>query len=223
MDNISTGEKYLGNWCNNKKQDCGLIVTSDGIYYEGVFNQDSLTGHGIMIFEDGTQYEGEFKAVGIFNGKGTLTLSSGDKIEGILNGAWNEGIKISNGSLHLNTVSPVEKCKPSSFGKLCVSPNNKWKAIFKNCYQMLNINENHILENNQNITQRIWQSIAVLITNSKQNNRLQRKMVDNKIDSKIDNLDLIPHFGRDNLTKESYDEIRQYLQKVRNFFFSRLC
>lgn len=43
MDDIFTGEKYLGNWMDNKKHGGGLIVTSDGIYHEGVFNQDVLT------------------------------------------------------------------------------------------------------------------------------------------------------------------------------------
>lgn len=43
MDDIITGEKYLGNWLDNKKHGGGLIVTSDGIYHEGIFNQDILT------------------------------------------------------------------------------------------------------------------------------------------------------------------------------------
>lgn len=42
MHDIISGEKYLGNWSDNKKHGQGLIVTSDGIYYEGVFNQDIL-------------------------------------------------------------------------------------------------------------------------------------------------------------------------------------
>lgn len=37
------GEKYLGYWSNNMKHGCGLIVTLDGIYYEGVFTQGVLT------------------------------------------------------------------------------------------------------------------------------------------------------------------------------------
>lgn len=37
------GEKYLGCWSNNMKNGCGLIVTLDGIYYEGLFMQDILT------------------------------------------------------------------------------------------------------------------------------------------------------------------------------------
>lgn len=37
------GEKYLGSWYNNAKHGSGLIVTLDGIYYEGSFVQDVFT------------------------------------------------------------------------------------------------------------------------------------------------------------------------------------
>lgn len=43
MDDIAAGEKYLGNWVDNRKQGNGILVTTDGIYYEGTFNQDTLT------------------------------------------------------------------------------------------------------------------------------------------------------------------------------------
>lgn len=58
-----------------------------------------------MVFEDGTHYEGEFRAAGVFSGKGTLIFNSGDRIEGALHGAWNEGVKIT-GTLHKNTATP---------------------------------------------------------------------------------------------------------------------
>lgn len=60
-----------------------------------------------MIFEDGTHYEGEFRSAGVFSGKGTLTFSSGDRIEGMLSGAWTEGVKINNASLHMNVSNPA--------------------------------------------------------------------------------------------------------------------
>lgn len=41
-DLINLGEKYLGLWNNDMKHGCGLIVTLDGIYYEGVFQQDIM-------------------------------------------------------------------------------------------------------------------------------------------------------------------------------------
>lgn len=67
-----------------------------------------------MVFEDGTHYEGEFRSAGVFSGKGVLTFSSGDKVEGSLSGAWTEGIKISNGIMHLNVSDPAlsANCKP---------------------------------------------------------------------------------------------------------------
>jgi hypothetical protein len=61
-----------------------------------------------MVFEDGTHYEGEFRAAGVFSGKGTLTFNSGDRLEGTLHGAWNEGVKIT-GTLHKNTTTPPNK------------------------------------------------------------------------------------------------------------------
>lgn len=60
-----------------------------------------LKGHGIMILEDGTHYEGDFKSVGVFCGKGTLTFTNGDKLEGNLSGTWNEDVKV-NGILRKN-------------------------------------------------------------------------------------------------------------------------
>lgn len=57
-----------------------------------------------MIFEDGTHYEGEFRSAGFFSGKGTLTFSSGDRIEGSMNGAWNEGVKIT-ATLHMSVAN----------------------------------------------------------------------------------------------------------------------
>lgn len=63
-----------------------------------------MKGHGVMVFEDGTHYEGDFKSAGIFCGKGTLTFRSGDRLEGNMNGAWNEGVKVI-ATLHMNKAS----------------------------------------------------------------------------------------------------------------------
>ncbi|KAJ4433880.1 hypothetical protein ANN_16193, partial [Periplaneta americana] len=206
MDDIVTGEKYLGYWSNNLKHGCGLIVTLDGIYYEGVFMQDTLTGHGVMVFEDGTHYEGEFRAAGVFSGKGTLTFNSGDRIEGSLHGAWNEGVKIT-GTLLKNTTTPQNQLntKPSSFGKLCVAANQKWKAIFRQCYQQLGIVEQSGGKGGKTNVElhKVWENVAVLINNSQQERGIPA----------VDQLDTIPQFGRETLDQESYQELRSYLVK----------
>lgn len=53
-----------------------------------------------MVLEDGTHYEGEFKSVGVFGGKGVLTFSNEEKLEGNFSGAWNEGVKVT-ATLHM--------------------------------------------------------------------------------------------------------------------------
>ncbi|KAK9869444.1 hypothetical protein WA026_003199 [Henosepilachna vigintioctopunctata] len=208
LDDIVTGEKYIGNWSDNKKQGNGLIITSDGVYYEGTFSQDLLIGHGIMVLEDGTHYEGELKGTGILNGKGTLTLPTGDFIEGSLCGSLEEGIKISNGVF---TKSYNQKKLPKSFGQLCTQVDQKWKALFKYFYQTLGIPEAN--KNGLKLdAHRIWQNVAVVLSNA--TNLTRDKSGDNKLPSSLTNLDIIPPFGRENLDVTTYHEVQLYLSKA---------
>lgn len=225
MDDIGKGEKYLGNWSDNKKHGCGLIVTLDGIYYEGLFTQDVLTGHGVMVFEDGTHYEGEFRSAGVFSGKGVLTFSSGDKIEGSLSGAWTEGVKISNATMHMNVSNPVLPAnpKPNSFGKLSVAPNQKWNALFRQCFQCLGISDavltptgNHFAHGPSGPTVdnvKIWQNVAVAISSSHKEG-MKTSLKRNKstdLEKSVDCLEVIPKFGQDTLNLDEYTELKQYL------------
>lgn len=112
-----------------------------------------------------------------------------------------------------------------SFGKLCVSADQKWKAIFKQCYQQLGISESITKSSNYSEksveTQRVWQNVASIITKSHQKT-LQRKKFSAKTASNmkernsetIDQLDKIPCFGRDKLTSQTYNEIHKYLVKA---------
>ncbi|XP_017773870.1 PREDICTED: alsin isoform X2 [Nicrophorus vespilloides] len=214
MDDIVTGEKYLGNWNDNKKHGNGLIVTSEGIYYEGIFNQDVLTGHGVMILEDGTHYEGDFKGTGILSGKGVLTLKSGHTIEGNLTGPWNEGIKISNAVLSLTkTVHPDVEVIPKTFGTFCTPVENKWKSLFRQCHQLLGIPETTV-KNNVKIPdiQKIWQNVAVIISNTHQG--ISKKKKFETFENSLNNLDTIPEFGKDTFDEQSHSELKLYLTKA---------
>ena len=51
MDDIMAGEKYMGMWVAGVRHGRGCVVNSDGIYYEGNFVSNKLTGGGTMIFE----------------------------------------------------------------------------------------------------------------------------------------------------------------------------
>ncbi|CAH2104972.1 unnamed protein product [Euphydryas editha] len=225
MDDIGKGEKYLGNWSDNKKHGCGLIVTLDGIYYEGLFTQDVLTGHGVMVFEDGTHYEGEFRSAGVFSGKGVLTFSSGDKIEGSLSGAWTEGVKISNGVMHLNVSNPAlpDNSKPNSFGKLSVAPNQKWNAIFRQCFQCMGVSETVLTPTGNHFSNgtsappdnvKIWQNVAVAISCSHKEKHTKlsaKKSKRSDLEKSVDCLEVIPQFGQKSLTLNDFMELKQYL------------
>ena len=40
---VAAGEKYMGKWQDNCRHGNGVIVTVDGIYFEGIFVQDSIS------------------------------------------------------------------------------------------------------------------------------------------------------------------------------------
>ncbi|CAK1603467.1 unnamed protein product [Parnassius mnemosyne] len=228
MDDIGKGEKYLGNWTDNKKHGCGLIVTLDGIYYEGLFTQDVLTGHGVMVFEDGTHYEGEFRSAGVFSGKGVLTFSSGDRIEGSLSGAWTEGVKVTNAVMQLNVSNPAlpANSKPNSFGKLSVAPNQKWNALFRQCFQCLGVSETVLTPTGNHFSTspssppidnvKIWQNVAVAISCShKQKHKPTAKNASSSdIEKSVDCLEVIPQFGQKTLNYNDYMELKQYLNNA---------
>ncbi|XP_011499590.1 PREDICTED: alsin [Ceratosolen solmsi marchali] len=230
MDDIKTGEKYLGSWNNNMKHGSGLIVTLDGIYYEGMFVQDVFTGHGIMVLEDGTHYEGDFKSVGVFGGKGILTFYNEEKLEGNFSGTWNEEIKVT-AILHINNKisEKSQLAEPPSFGKLCTLPDQKWKAIFRQFYQQLGIPESILSANSKSIsvhqleTQKVWQHVAVIMSKSE---RLQRKTHyfsssntsllsrRDSTDTNHDQLNKILSFDDNKLTLYAYEQIHKYLLRA---------
>ena len=94
----------------------------------------------------------------------------------------------------------------SSFGKLCVTANQKWTAIFRQCYQQLGVPEPTGTKGGKTTVdvQKVWENVAVVINNSQQESGVLSS----------DQLDTIPQFGRDRLDKESYQGLCSYLVKV---------
>ena len=170
-----------------------------------------------MILEDGTYYEGDFKGVGILGGKGTLTLRSGHTIEGNLTGSLTDGIKISNGTLNISDIARVDtSVLPKSFASFCTPVHQKWKSLFKHCYQILGISES-IAKNSPKIpdVQKIWQNVAIVISNSTQSSMKDGGTIDRGIENSMNNLDTIPQFGRDSIDKKCFENIKQYIHKVK--------
>lgn len=168
-----------------------------------------------MIFEDGTHYEGEFRGTGYLNGKGKLSLQSGYLIDGHLCGNWNEGIKITNATFSKAYLSiETEKSIPKSFQSFCSPVSLKWKALFQYCYQVMGINnENSSDKNKLTDTKKIWQNVAVYLSNSHQHT-LRKNNRDKCLENSLNSLDIIPPYGVENLNYSAFIKLQQYLIKV---------
>ena len=58
----SNGEKYEGDWKNNKRDGKGEYFLKDGIkIYEGDWKNDKFNGRGIFYYNNGDKYEGDWK------------------------------------------------------------------------------------------------------------------------------------------------------------------
>uniref|UniRef100_A0A7S0VCF5 MORN repeat-containing protein 3 n=1 Tax=Polytomella parva TaxID=51329 RepID=A0A7S0VCF5_9CHLO len=80
-----SGEKYQGDWSDNKKHGKGTIVYKNNDKYEGDWAEDKRHGLGTLwLFKNGkyvVRYNGEWKN-DIPNGQGTFFADNGDTYEG---------------------------------------------------------------------------------------------------------------------------------------------
>ncbi|KAG0724053.1 Alsin [Chionoecetes opilio] len=202
LDEIAKGEKYLGMWQNNVRHGPGMVVTMNGVYYEGNFHQNKLTGCGLMMFEDKTYFEGELGMGGTFAGKGSLHYPSGDTIEGTFTGNWEDGIKI-NGVLQKGIGSPDEDNVPKSFEKFSVNADQKWTAVLRQCQEQLGISLGTDIT-----TSKVWETLATRLELEKQASQWRSGSPD-----LLDGIDRIPD-TRTELTYHFFMEINTYLGKA---------
>ncbi|XP_030636935.1 alsin [Chanos chanos] len=210
FDDITRGEKYMGLWQDDQRQGNGVVVTQFGLYYEGVFNNNRMMGTGVLLSEDDTTFEGEFSEDWTLNGKGTLTMPNGDYIEGSFSGVWGTGLKIS-GSYYKPNLFDSDKDKGrvySKLGRLAVHSEEKWKAVFEECWSTLGCETA-----GQGDTTRAWENIAIALTTSRREHRDSPELLSRSHHKTLESLEFIPqHVGP--VTMEKYDSIRCYLIKA---------
>ena len=84
MGSNSTGSgatSYIGEFRDNLFHGRGKLVLTDGVIYEGVFEQGSCVKFGKLLYKDGSLYFGEMKDFKR-NGAGIYLKLSGERIEG---------------------------------------------------------------------------------------------------------------------------------------------
>nr|XP_051705243.1 alsin isoform X3 [Oryctolagus cuniculus] len=210
FDDITRGEKYMGMWQDDACQGNGVVVTQFGLYYEGNFHLNKMSGNGVLLSEDDTIYEGEFSDDWTLSGKGTLTMPNGDYIEGYFNGEWGSGIKIT-GTYFKPSLYESDKDRPPVFrklGTLAVQADEKWKAVFDECWHQLGCESP-----GQGEVWKAWDNIAVALTTSRRQHRDSPEILSRSQTQTLESLEFIPqHVGA--FSVEKYDDIKKYLIKA---------
>lgn len=80
------GEKYVGEWKDNKYHGQGTLIETDGRRFEGEWREGEKV-KGVQIYSDGGKWVGGFNEEGLFDGAGELTTPDGV----IGRGVWKNG------------------------------------------------------------------------------------------------------------------------------------
>ncbi|XP_078407551.1 alsin [Cetorhinus maximus] len=203
------GEKYMGTWLDDVRHGNGVVVTQFGLYYEGAFSNNKMAGYGILLSEDDTSYEGEFSDDWILNGKGVLTMQNGDYFEGTFSGEWGAGIKVAGTYFKPNLYeSDREKSHVLKLGKLAVHPDEKWKAVFDQCWSQLGCEAA-----GRGDVQKAWDNIAVCLTTSRRQHKDSPDFRSRSHAQTLESLEVIPQIVGP-ITLDKYETIRRYLMKA---------
>ena len=71
-----SGDKYIGEWFNNKKNGQGTYTWVNGNKYVGQWVGNDYNGQGSMFFTNGNKYQGQFMS-GKYHGQGKFTWADG--------------------------------------------------------------------------------------------------------------------------------------------------
>ncbi|XP_062861557.1 alsin isoform X3 [Trichomycterus rosablanca] len=209
FDDITKGEKYMGMWQDDQRQGTGVVVTQFGLYFEGQFNNNKMTGTGLLFSDDDTAFEGEFSDDWTLDGRGVLSMPHGDSFEGIFVGEWGSELKVSGTFSKLCPYDTEEKkMKTFKIGRHVVPAEEKWGAVFKECWSRLGCETPGLGEN-----ERAWDNIAVILTTSRRERMHSSEALSRSQCKMLESLEVIPqHNGL--CTAESYENIRRYLVKA---------
>ncbi|XP_036346682.1 alsin homolog isoform X2 [Rhagoletis pomonella] len=191
LDDMITGDKYMGMFADNKRVGAGICITMNGDYFEGLFTNDELAGTGIAVLENGYYYEGELSVDGPI-GKGVYYLPTGasetedagmnenDEFEngqmignvlsGQLAGTWHD-VRIVSGAMAMNRRFPKY---PKSIGSFVVDNSRKWRSLFDNFEEEVlgsASNNNKKSDDSVNATNTLWNRISVYMHSERERER----------------------------------------------------
>ena len=96
----TSGERYVGQWCGQKREGSGALDCSNGDRYVGQWVCDRPQGAGRLSFRNGNEYAGGFSE-GLREGNGVMTFRT------------TRNCGVGSGSVKKQAASP-ESSRPSS-------------------------------------------------------------------------------------------------------------
>ncbi|XP_077584361.1 alsin-like [Stigmatopora nigra] len=205
-DDITRGEKYMGMWLDDERHGNAVVVTQYGVYYEGNFRENKMSGPGLLVSDDDTAFHGELSEDWTINGKGILSLANGDTIDGHFSGEWGGCLKLDGIYTRLTGDEMDDKERKNFFklGQYVVAAEDRWNCVFDECWRRLGC---EVAGRGEQTT--AWENIAISIASARRHSpdlsRSQSKV--------LECLECIPHHA-DSVTSTSYDNIRKYLTKA---------
>ncbi|XP_051937383.1 alsin-like isoform X1 [Hippocampus zosterae] len=205
-DDITRGEKYMGMWLDDERHGSAVVVTQYGVYFEGNFRENKMSGPGLLVSDDDTAFHGEFSEDWTANGKGVLSLANGDTLEGHFSGEWSTGLKVDGIYSKLSTDEIEDKDKKNlmRLGQYVVAADERWVCVFDESWRRLGCD---IPGRGERTV--AWENIAVSISSARRHStdlsRSQSKV--------LECLECIPHHV-EAVTTTNYDNIRKYLTKA---------
>ncbi|XP_051814997.1 alsin-like isoform X1 [Acanthochromis polyacanthus] len=205
-DDITRGEKYMGLWQDDQRHGSSVVVTQYGVYYEGTFRENKMSGLGLLVSEDDTVFHGEFSDDWTVNGKGILSLSNGDCLDGLFSGEWSSGLKVVGMYTKpgIYETESKERNSMNRLGQYVVPAAQRWICVFDECWSRLGC---EAAGKGDRTT--AWENIAVTITTA----RRQSPDLSRSHSKVLESLEFIPQYG-EQVTTANYDNIRRYLTKA---------
>ncbi|XP_047226297.1 alsin-like isoform X4 [Girardinichthys multiradiatus] len=204
-DDIMRGEKYMGFWLDDLRHGSAVVVTQYGVYFEGSFKENKMSGSGLLVSDDDTVFHGEFSDDWTINGKGVLTLANGDCLDGLFSGEWRTGLKIV-GTYVKPSLDGYESKEKNDLplGQYVVPAAQRWICVFDECWGRLGCDAAGMGERTA-----AWENIAVTIATA----RRQSPDLSKSHTKVLESLEFIPQYGEP-VTSANYDNIRRYLTKA---------
>ncbi|VDO38690.1 unnamed protein product [Brugia timori] len=208
-------------WKNDLRHGSGTLITIEGVYHEGLFDNNRLVRGRLMLSaaDDCSEisFEGDFEKAGIICGKGTLYLNQFDRVKGRMTGDIINGeVKITNATYWreksvLLTSFSLDNNILSTGIQWTTDAELKWKELFQS-FLVYDLGVPVHITNAADVSEVADDECRLAAWNSLASSIAKIRLGMNKEEIKVvfdENLEKIPQYTQ-KWSNEYYDMVQQY-------------